>query len=75
MEEDHTQFISGTISDINTYKSYRPTNTATAKSTRPDSIRALYGFDGTKNATHGSDSVTSAKREINFFFDVGGSNG
>jgi nucleoside-diphosphate kinase len=32
------------------------------------SLRALYGTDGTQNATHGSDSPKSAVREIKFFF-------
>lgn len=32
------------------------------------SLRALYGSDGTHNATHGSDSTTSAQREIKFYF-------
>lgn len=32
------------------------------------SLRALYGTDGTRNATHGSDSPASATREIKFFF-------
>ena len=32
------------------------------------SLRALYGTDGTRNATHGSDSPISAAREIKFFF-------
>lgn len=32
------------------------------------SLRALYGTDGTRNATHGSDSPTSTAREIAFFF-------
>jgi nucleoside diphosphate kinase homolog 5 len=31
-------------------------------------LRALYGTDGTHNATHGSDSPASAQREIKFFF-------
>ena len=34
----------------------------------PRSLRALYGTDGTQNATHGSDSPDSAAREIKFFF-------
>ncbi len=34
----------------------------------PCSIRALYGTDGTQNACHGSDSPTSALREIKFYF-------
>eukprot|EP00882_Tetradesmus_deserticola_P019735 GHRQ01021268.1.p1 GENE.GHRQ01021268.1~~GHRQ01021268.1.p1 ORF type:complete len:275 (+),score=57.25 GHRQ01021268.1:162-986(+) len=32
------------------------------------SLRALYGSDGTRNATHGSDSPKSAAREIKFYF-------
>ena len=32
------------------------------------SLRALYGTDGTQNATHGSDSPQSAAREIEFHF-------
>ena len=36
-----------------------PTNTQVAKSERPDSIRALFGTDSTKNAVHGSDSIGS----------------
>jgi hypothetical protein len=28
----------------------------------------MYGSDGTQNATHGSDSPTSALREIKFYF-------
>lgn len=32
------------------------------------SLRALFGTDGTQNATHGSDSPQSAAREIKFFF-------
>lgn len=45
-----------------------PTNTQTACQEAPKSLRALYGTDGTKNATHGSDSCESAKRETDFFF-------
>eukprot|EP01084_Bolivina_argentea_P255191 429143_1 len=45
-----------------------PTNFETAKKEAPDSIRALYGSTMTKNASHGSDSVQSAKRELDFFF-------
>lgn len=33
-----------------------PTNTLVAKEQAPDSIRSLFGTDGTKNAVHGSDS-------------------
>jgi len=45
-----------------------PTNTDRAKQEAPNSIRAIFGTDGTKNAVHGSDSNESAAREINFFF-------
>ena len=45
-----------------------PTNTEKAKEEAPESLRALYGTDGTANAVHGSDSVESAHREIYFFF-------
>lgn len=45
-----------------------PTNTAKAKQEAPGSIRALFGTDGTKNAVHGSDAVTSSARENGFFF-------
>eukprot|EP00286_Rhodomonas_abbreviata_P012028 CAMPEP_0181329808 /NCGR_PEP_ID=MMETSP1101-20121128/23527_1 /TAXON_ID=46948 /ORGANISM="Rhodomonas abbreviata, Strain Caron Lab Isolate" /LENGTH=376 /DNA_ID=CAMNT_0023438949 /DNA_START=135 /DNA_END=1262 /DNA_ORIENTATION=- len=45
-----------------------PTNTFTAQQEAPNSIRALYGTDGTKNACHGSDSTQSAERELSFFF-------
>lgn len=31
-------------------------------------MRALYGTDGTRNSCHGSDSPSSAAREIKFFF-------
>lgn len=45
-----------------------PTNTRKARETHPDSIRALYGTDEQCNAVHGSDSESSAEREIRFFF-------
>lgn len=32
------------------------------------SLRAIYGTDDQRNALHGSDSFTSAEREIRFFF-------
>ena len=34
----------------------------------PGTLRALYGEDHTRNATHGSDSPASALRELGFFF-------
>eukprot|EP00485_Elphidium_margaritaceum_P005853 CAMPEP_0202692954 /NCGR_PEP_ID=MMETSP1385-20130828/7196_1 /ASSEMBLY_ACC=CAM_ASM_000861 /TAXON_ID=933848 /ORGANISM="Elphidium margaritaceum" /LENGTH=556 /DNA_ID=CAMNT_0049348565 /DNA_START=80 /DNA_END=1750 /DNA_ORIENTATION=- len=45
-----------------------PTNFETARKEAPQSIRALYATNMTKNASHGSDSVSSASRELNFFF-------
>merc|ERR1712207_44827 len=45
-----------------------PTNFETAKKEAPDSVRALYATNMTKNASHGSDSPQSAKRELDFFF-------
>lgn len=46
-----------------------PTNVQVAKRDFPQSLRALYGdeHNTAKNAFHGSDSETSAKREIAFF--------
>lgn len=45
-----------------------PTNTQKAKQEAPNSIRGLFGTDGTRNAVHGSDSQESAERELNFWF-------
>jgi len=45
-----------------------PTNSFTAKKDAPNSIRGLFGTDGTKNAVHGSDSNESATRELEFWF-------
>ncbi|CAG9327550.1 NME7_4 [Blepharisma stoltei] len=47
-----------------------PTNSNTARNDAPTSIRATFGTDGQRNATHGSDSPASANREINFFFSI-----
>jgi nucleoside-diphosphate kinase len=48
-----------------------PTNSLKAKEEAPDSIRAKFGTDGTKNSVHGSDSTESAARELGFFFESG----
>ncbi|KAL3311531.1 NME NM23 member 5 [Cichlidogyrus casuarinus] len=45
-----------------------PTNSIRAKAEEPESFRALYGTDETQNGFHGSDSFSSAEREIRFFF-------
>ncbi|KAJ3311050.1 thioredoxin domain-containing protein 6 [Boothiomyces sp. JEL0838] len=45
-----------------------PTNSVKARDIAPQSIRALYGTDGSQNAVHGSDSPASAEREIKVVF-------
>jgi len=45
-----------------------PTRTFAAKQSAPNSIRAHFGTDDTKNAVHGSDSGPSWKRETDLFF-------
>ena len=47
------------------------TNTYKAKEEDPESLRAKYGHDQTRNALHGSDSVFAAEREIKFMFPDG----
>jgi len=48
-----------------------PTNSDKARQEFPNSIRALFGKDGTQNAVHGSDSQESASRELDFMFGKG----
>lgn len=45
-----------------------PTNSLVARQTHPWSLRARFGVDGTRNTTHGSDSLASAARELALFF-------
>lgn len=45
-----------------------PTNSEKARQSDPQSVRAKFGTDGSRNAAHGSDSRASAAREIAFFF-------
>lgn len=47
-----------------------PTNTFVAQRTAPRTIRSMFGTNETKNACHGSDSESSALREIDFFWSV-----
>lgn len=60
------------LEKVNAIKDWRtlmgPTNTAEAKKTAPQSMRALFGIDIQQNAVHGSDSQKSANRELKFFF-------
>lgn len=45
-----------------------PTKVLKTVHDEPNSIRGHYGLTDTRNATHGSDSVESAKKEMEFFF-------
>ncbi|XP_053572279.1 nucleoside diphosphate kinase 6 [Bombina bombina] len=45
-----------------------PTKVFKARITSPESLRGELGLTDTRNTTHGSDSVESASREIQFFF-------
>uniref|UniRef100_T1IS50 Nucleoside diphosphate kinase homolog 5 n=1 Tax=Strigamia maritima TaxID=126957 RepID=T1IS50_STRMM len=45
-----------------------PTKTSNARIVAPNSLRARFGIDDTRNGFHGSDSLPSAEREIHFFF-------
>uniref|UniRef100_A0A1J3D891 Putative nucleoside diphosphate kinase 5 n=1 Tax=Noccaea caerulescens TaxID=107243 RepID=A0A1J3D891_NOCCA len=45
-----------------------PTDAQKAKISHPRSIRALCGKDSERNCVHGSDSTSSAEREIKLFF-------
>ncbi|XP_003402876.1 nucleoside diphosphate kinase 6 isoform X1 [Bombus terrestris] len=45
-----------------------PTKVYQAQYTARDTIRGMYGLSDTRNATHGSDSVASAEREIRIFY-------
>ncbi|EFN73333.1 Nucleoside diphosphate kinase 6 [Camponotus floridanus] len=45
-----------------------PTKVYQAQYSAPDTIRGMFGLSDTRNATHGSDSTESAKREIAIFF-------
>ena len=40
------------------------------KEAEENTIRKLYGISIDKNSVHGSDSVTNAKKEIEFFFKI-----
>jgi len=45
-----------------------PTHVYKAQYEAPLSLRARFGLTDTRNATHGSDSPDTARREISFFF-------
>jgi nucleoside-diphosphate kinase len=48
-----------------------PTDSNTARATAPDSLRAAFGTDNTRNACHGSDAPDTAAAEAAFFFGKG----
>ena len=60
------------LTGTNAVQSWRsligPTNTETARAEAPQSLRAQFGTDATKNAVHGSDSLGSYKREHDYWF-------
>ena len=45
-----------------------PENPKSAKKDSPNSLRALFGEDGMKNAVHGSESQAVAQKELDFVF-------
>ncbi|XP_034037220.1 nucleoside diphosphate kinase homolog 5 [Thalassophryne amazonica] len=45
-----------------------PVNSAKARETHPNSLRAKFGSDDLRNALHGSKSFNDAEREIKFMF-------
>ncbi|XP_022123736.2 nucleoside diphosphate kinase 6-like [Pieris rapae] len=45
-----------------------PTKVYKAQFEDPYSLRGMFGLSDTRNVAHGSDSLTSAEREIKFFF-------
>uniref|UniRef100_A0A1B6C8C7 DM10 domain-containing protein n=2 Tax=Clastoptera arizonana TaxID=38151 RepID=A0A1B6C8C7_9HEMI len=47
-----------------------PSDPSVAKTKAPSSIRALYGKDTVKNAIHASNTIESADKECNFFFET-----
>ncbi|XP_063505039.1 nucleoside diphosphate kinase 7 isoform X6 [Pongo pygmaeus] len=49
-----------------------PANSGVARTDAPESIRALFGTDGIRNAAHGPDSFASAAREMELFFPSSG---
>ncbi|MCL4133011.1 UNVERIFIED_CONTAM: hypothetical protein GTU68_005282, partial [Idotea baltica] len=50
-----------------------PTDSGVARDQFPDTVRALFGTNKQLNAAHGSDSTSSATRELSFFFGDSGS--
>ncbi|KAK3564669.1 hypothetical protein QTP86_024824 [Hemibagrus guttatus] len=54
---------------IATWKSLMgPSNSAKAKETHPESLRARFGTSDLRNAVHGSETFSAAERELKFIF-------
>ena len=49
-------------------KTIGPTDSRRAREEAPETLRAIYGHDHTRDALHGSDSQFSAEREIKYIF-------
>ncbi|KAI8062130.1 nucleoside diphosphate kinase [Gongronella butleri] len=45
-----------------------PTHPVRARVMQPSTLRALYGLTDTRNSFHGSDSIDTARQELQFFF-------
>ena len=61
--------ILGRVNAIKTWREIMgPTRVYSTVYSHPNSLRAIYGLTNTRNSVHGSDSPTSAEREIKFFF-------
>ena len=62
------------LEKVDSIKSWRtlmgPTKFEVAQKEAPNSLRATFATNTTKNAVHGSDSPDSAARELDFFFNV-----
>ena len=61
-----------TTNDVNAITGWRqlmgPTKVMNTRYTDPETIRGLFGLSDTRNCSHGSDSIKTARREMNFFF-------
>merc|ERR1719361_3261703 len=63
---------SNSVNDSNAITTWRklmgPTKVMKTRYSEPDTIRGTFGLSDTRTCSHGSDSLETAKREIEFFF-------